>query len=692
MRVQPSWTAPISFIALIIALIFSSIAFNYDQKQQKLWQQMQSDNRAAEQLIYNRLAGFYGDLKILSHEQAVINFAEYRELIDRNTAEQTFLSIMKNRAEFMQLRLLDTKGQEIIRVDRNTNGQVYAIEEIHLQNKASRYYFQEARKLPMESIFQSPLDLNIESGQIEIPHKPTIRFATPVGGKDITGYLIVNIQAQALLNKLKQLNSTSNGQIFLVNNQGYYLNNNETELNWGFMFGETKNNFAQHFPSLWQRLQQNGGTQKLQNPEQMILAQTMCLAASCNLINQNYKVETLPASSHWFIISQHPRVHWWQLSKNEWIVITLLLILSLLILIWFKRNQNNEVEHAHKILTNDPTRFKDLLQALPQPACIIDEKGQLIGFNQTVADLFNLNIKKQQKISFYNLLPDTVQQEVAIRMHDAIAEQAATSLYDEKTPLPLQLAHKPTFYLTASMTPIGKKNANQQLFLVLLKNITLDIYRQKQKELSAVLHTISELSNELLLKAPPDTPTSLLTQLEMCASHVQLSKKPEKLKPLLQQWLEQLDPEIKSRLDIDQILVDNCVLNLDQSNFNRFMNFLMQAIPKTYNKMTLQTKHINITEKGKQISLHELPAGDYMQIYLKGENVNLQTETAEFNKPQNHLEKLNGCKMRSGDYLPLGSAFGLVKQCHGSMRIECSGDQSQSRTIFIYLPIISLNN
>lgn len=49
-----------------------------------------------------------------------------------------------------------------------------------LQYKGNRYYFKDSIGLEKDQIFVSALDLNVENGKVEIPHKPMIRFATPV--------------------------------------------------------------------------------------------------------------------------------------------------------------------------------------------------------------------------------------------------------------------------------------------------------------------------------------------------------------------------------------------------------------------------------------------------------------------------------------------------------------------------------
>ncbi len=89
--------------------------------------------------------------------------SELEELIQRNKA-------------FYQVRLIGLDGQEQIRFDRKGNASVKTPQQA-LQNKANRYYVLEAKTLLPGEVYVSQLDLNIENGIVELPHRPTIRLA-----------------------------------------------------------------------------------------------------------------------------------------------------------------------------------------------------------------------------------------------------------------------------------------------------------------------------------------------------------------------------------------------------------------------------------------------------------------------------------------------------------------------------------
>lgn len=92
----------------------------------------------------------------------------------------TILEAVSQRKEvYEQLRYLDLEGNEVVRINFN-DGHSQVVPEEQLQNKRHRYYFNKALQLGCRKIYMSPLDLNVEHGQIEAPLKPMIRLATPV--------------------------------------------------------------------------------------------------------------------------------------------------------------------------------------------------------------------------------------------------------------------------------------------------------------------------------------------------------------------------------------------------------------------------------------------------------------------------------------------------------------------------------
>lgn len=123
-------------------------------------------------------------------------------LADLEHLKKQFMLISQINSNIMQLRFLDKDGNEMIRVDRTQEYENPFFASI-LQNKKERYYFTNSQVMPLDKVWFSSLDLNIENDVVEIPYKPTIRAILPVSLKnEFTGMLIINYFMKDFLNQL----------------------------------------------------------------------------------------------------------------------------------------------------------------------------------------------------------------------------------------------------------------------------------------------------------------------------------------------------------------------------------------------------------------------------------------------------------------------------------------------------------
>jgi len=172
----------------------------------------------------------------------------------RAELERDYVLFCRQRAVYDQIRYLDTDGRERVRVNF-LDGHPAAVPEGDLQSKAGRYYVAEALRLGPGEVFMSPLDLNVEHGEIEQPLKPTLRFATPVFDADGNkrGVLVLNYLGAGLLRKLAEVSQTFPGTSLLLNGRGDYLRGPVPEQEWGFLLGHS-HAFAAAHPAAWTRI------------------------------------------------------------------------------------------------------------------------------------------------------------------------------------------------------------------------------------------------------------------------------------------------------------------------------------------------------------------------------------------------------------------------------------------------------
>ncbi len=157
----------------------------------------------------------------------------------RRRLADTFVLFAQEKKNFFQIRYIDEGGNEVVRVDYN-NGQAIVVPDDKLQNKSNRYYFREAMQTKPDSIYVSRVDLNKEGDppKIEEPYKPNVRYAVPVidsQGKR-RGIVIVNLAVLPLFNKIKLSPELSQGDVFIIDQDGYYLFNLDPAKRWGSAF------------------------------------------------------------------------------------------------------------------------------------------------------------------------------------------------------------------------------------------------------------------------------------------------------------------------------------------------------------------------------------------------------------------------------------------------------------------------
>lgn len=139
---------------------------------------------------------------------------------NQKTALELFELSLRNDASLIQIRFIDTQGQEHLRVHRDAFGAPIEIVPTHeLQNKSHREYVQQGLQLKSNEYHWSSIDLNQEHGEIEIPYKPTRRITFPVFEKNQKlGMIVINV----CMSKLRILLGDLNDNLYLIDTEGHF--------------------------------------------------------------------------------------------------------------------------------------------------------------------------------------------------------------------------------------------------------------------------------------------------------------------------------------------------------------------------------------------------------------------------------------------------------------------------------------
>jgi diguanylate cyclase (GGDEF)-like protein/PAS domain S-box-containing protein len=208
----------------------------------------------AKNLVTQDFSSVTSDLLLLAATPALHHYLDGDNRAWRiDDLANLFLEMARTKGCYDQVRYLDATGREIIRINFNA-GSPSVVPRDQLQDKSKRYFFRDSIKLERNEVFVSPMDLNIEHDQVEIPYKPMIRFGTPVfdsAGRK-RGIILLNYYGEKLLGHFREaMRGGGPGSSMLLNRDGYWLSSAKSEDEWGFMLGKPERKFGQDHAAEW---------------------------------------------------------------------------------------------------------------------------------------------------------------------------------------------------------------------------------------------------------------------------------------------------------------------------------------------------------------------------------------------------------------------------------------------------------
>jgi C4-dicarboxylate-specific signal transduction histidine kinase len=208
-----------SHFMFIITLIIASVilvSFNYINIQKNYDHEIHALKQQGHIKIDNQLKQIDESIDIIrDYTNSLVKITHDLQHYDENLISTIFKDFFMQHLGLFQLRLLDTKGKELVRYDVNKNGDI--VKALSLQDKSSRHYYKEAQALKLGETYISKLDLNEEHGEIEVPHKKTIRLVEKVDIDNSIYYIVVNVDLSMMLETALH---TSFYDLFMVEEDG----------------------------------------------------------------------------------------------------------------------------------------------------------------------------------------------------------------------------------------------------------------------------------------------------------------------------------------------------------------------------------------------------------------------------------------------------------------------------------------
>lgn len=206
---------------------------------------LQSDARQGIVGLGNLIDAAEADVRLLAEipdSVVALNNADAADTaLARTHLNRIFSAMLTAKSDYSQIRLLrdDGSGQEVLRLDRNgPGGSIRSVPVDELQPKGSRGYFREAMALQPSELYVSAIELNREHGEVDVPHQPVLRVASPLrgAGNGNAGLVIINIDLRRAFARLRAVGGPDT-DVYLVNEVGDFLIHPDSSRAFGFELG-----------------------------------------------------------------------------------------------------------------------------------------------------------------------------------------------------------------------------------------------------------------------------------------------------------------------------------------------------------------------------------------------------------------------------------------------------------------------
>ena len=384
------WAALSIFIGLVLNFLYTS---DFEVELAAIKRAEKNIDKKHREDIEYELSRVVSDLRYMASQSALASYLDYPNQQNLQSLNKTFESeLHSGNVNFSHLRMISLNGWELARVNMR-DGQPIVVPRDELQNKSGRYYVKEALKLPTaRDIYISPIDLNMEYGEIVVPHQPVIRFAMKIFRyNQPRGVLVLNYDAQSLLASLKRHGRT----LWLLNDEGYWLTGADEMLQWGFMFPQRENTrFQDYYPDVWQQeALGKGGDQKLYK-------QGLFTHASINLDALGRVVTDGDAESDQQLLHIFAHISRGQIDKifasvrMRYLILFLAAVLITGVSLYLLYRSSRIHEQTEDQARHNRLKFEQLVENAPDAMVICRPDGTIVLVNKQAENLFGYTRKQ----------------------------------------------------------------------------------------------------------------------------------------------------------------------------------------------------------------------------------------------------------------------------------------------------------
>lgn len=406
----------ITFAIGITAVILVSFIYIYQEftlHQKGLQKDESLRLELASKFVTRTLQEVVTDLRWLSGSVAMARYLSDPDSKNTSDVEKEFLNLVRNTGRYDQIRIISVSGHEKIRVNYNKGSQ-HIVAKQNLQDKSSRYYFNKIMALDRGQIYISPLDLNIESGKVELPHKPVIRFGILLfkpGDSRPVGMLIFNYLVEIMFSDFEHMVSNGWGTSMILNQQGSWLYTQDNEKEPGFIDGNQET-FGINYPAAWHSIA-SSKSGAFRNSRGLFIYTSLP-----EFSRQGVDSLESGKTAGWKIVShispEKLQFSLWEPVSNQMQTSLLVLLVTAALSFFFARLRFSNIQYTRALISKDSQHrnlFENMADGYALQEAIFDDKGKPVDFRYLeVNSAFEiiLGMKREDVIgkTIRELLPD----------------------------------------------------------------------------------------------------------------------------------------------------------------------------------------------------------------------------------------------------------------------------------------------
>lgn len=210
----------------------------------------------AQQAAVQEVAGLLSDLRFLLEQNEMREFLRGDVPAAREKLAAEYLTFVSQKTRYEQVAVIGADGREVVRVDGNDGRSALATAPAP-ESRGDCAHFRETMRLGRGEVHLSPLELSLRGGAVQMPLSPVLRASAALFGPDgeRRGVLTLSYHGRRLVTRLRAYAQGGPSQLWLLNEQGYWLAGPDPALEWGFAFPERADRtLAVREPEAWERI------------------------------------------------------------------------------------------------------------------------------------------------------------------------------------------------------------------------------------------------------------------------------------------------------------------------------------------------------------------------------------------------------------------------------------------------------